>query len=607
MDKQDRVKIARAIIAFILSSLGTMAYIYFTRLGINYPVPKFSSLMGFTLADCIVLGLGTVAYYKFLSSKPKIDYLLIFISLVLGLCALMLGDIYRYGGANVASHVFVAPLLYIASFIGFFLAIYASLYYLLYVLKHNINKNKILKNINPFLLALCIFAVWLIGYIIFFYPGALRWEAGLVIGFIEGSFLPRKVAPAFYQLFISVFYNIGKLFNSDSFGLVLYFVFVGYISALAQARLIVRAIKLNISVYIVCVFVALTAFNPLVFMQTFLMSYDTLLAISMLYFAIELYDVVHEEYSLKHAAKLFFASFAVCAFRNVGFALLIASILASAIYFIKRFKTKGIVLIVSMTAAAILFYFGNNLAFNIMGIEREEKLGNASIALYQMGYTLNKYGAEALTDIEKATLEPYVDVEAIGSNYYQNVSDSVKYQFLYHDNPYEKNMKDGGEQAFMSVWKSLGKRYPKDYAIAFVKSCYKFVIPGFFEETNDWGRWQHAPMHIDGIERIKSYKPYIRSAANVEFNESCALFKGYTTIYGAFMSSGYIFMSIIISALLIIRKKTNILPLIPAVLYCFGMLFSPVNGWLRYAVPAGFAVPLCILLLLSSYKGAANE
>lgn len=605
MSKDDKVKIVNAALAFILASLSVMAYIYFTRLGISYPVPKFSSLMGFTIGDCIVLALACAAYYRFLSKKPKADILLVFISLMLSLCAMALGDIYKYGGASLSAHIKSSLFLYIISFIGFSCAIYIALYELLCFVSANINNNKINKKINTLLLALPILGIWLAGYFVFFFPGGMRWESGLVIGFIEGSFAPRKVAPAFYQLFVSAFYYLGKLFKNDTIGLVCYFVCVGFIAAIAQARLIARAFKLNISRFFVYAFVALCAFSPLVFMQTFIMSYDSLLAIAMLYFAIDIYDIVHEEYSFKQAIRLFFASFFLCAFRNIGFAILESFIIVSAAYFIKR--KNGFALIASMLVSGLLFFCGNALAFKLMGIEKEEQLGNASVALYQMGYTLNKHGSSALNDSEKSLLAPYVDIEAIGGNYYQNVSDSVKYQFLYHDDPYVKQVKEGGEQAFYSVWRSLGKRYPKDYALAFIKSCYKFVIPGFFEETNDWGRWQHAPMHIDGIELIESYKPLIRSDSNVQTNEGNALFAGYTTIYGAFMSSGYIFMTIFISAMLVARKKGNIVPMLPAMIYSLGMLFSPVNGWLRYAVPAGFAIPICILLLFGAYKEKSNE
>lgn len=598
--KGDIKYIVKALVSFILASLSTMAYIFFTRLNIVYPPVEHSSLMSFTVFDTVVLCFASAIYYRFILHHKKLDLFIAVFSVVLGISQIMLGDIYKDGGAVFYSKFIAHPLLYIASIIGFGSAIYIALCTLISSVRLHIFSSTLNMRLNPFIIASAIFVVWIIGYFAFIFPGAMRWESGLVIGFIEGSFQARKVAPAFYQLFIQLFYYFGKLCNNDTIGLVMYFMCVGFISALAQALIISRLLRLNISRYIVYIAIALCVFNPLVFMQTFIMSYDSLLAISMLYFAICIYDCIYQRFSLANSIRLFCASFAICAFRNVGLALLVAFILVSAFYFIKHYRSRGALYILASVLAGAMFFISNNILYKAMGIERREALGSHSIMLYQLGYTLNKHGSGVLNDSEVQKLSPYVDIDSIGNNYYQNVADSVKYQFLYHDNPYEKSVKDGCEQSVASVWASLGKRYPMDYLSAFVKSCYKFIIPGFFEETNDWGSWQHAPLSLNGINLIKSYKPYIKDTACAEAN---TLFLGYTTIYGAFMSSGYIFMFLLLALGLLIRSRCNVLPMFIAILYAIGMLFSPVNGWLRYAVPAGFIVPMCILLLLRAYGG----
>ena len=95
MNNKDKSNILRAISAFLLASLGMIAYTYSTRFSINFPEGA-SDTIGFMPADLIFLIVLTVLYFKFLKHKGKFNIAFAIISLAVSLTSLMLTDIYKY-------------------------------------------------------------------------------------------------------------------------------------------------------------------------------------------------------------------------------------------------------------------------------------------------------------------------------------------------------------------------------------------------------------------------------------------------------------------------------------------------------------------------------
>ena len=186
-------------------------------------------------------------------------------------------------------------------------------------------------------------------------------------------------------------------------GIVIYFIVIGYISALAMAIIIEIASRLNLShgimqfMYIFCIA------NPFIILKTFTMQYDSLLGIVLLYFSILLYDITlqgKDFVNKKNLILLFISGFMLCVFRNVGKAILATSILVFIIYGIKKIGKRALLASLSLILALSTFIISNTLLLKSMNYVANLKLANFAIPLQQISNVLSKNGVEALNNDE---------------------------------------------------------------------------------------------------------------------------------------------------------------------------------------------------------------
>ena len=597
MNNKDKSNILQAISAFLLASLGMIAYTYSTRFSINFPEGA-SDTIGFMPADLIFLIVLTVLYFKFLKQKGKFNIAFAIISLVVSLTSVMLTDIYKY--KKYFYLLKTVPALYVICIFGYAFMYYAALCFVDELLQKNISQNAFNKEYKPIKLALTLMLASLPVYAIMF-PGSVRFEAGLTIGMISGDFQARYIAPPFWKAFVSVFYHIGKALGSDTAGLVIYFAVVGFVSFYALALIIIRAAKLNINKHILIFFIIFTGFNPYLILKTYTMKYDALLAIAMLYLAIMLYDMVNEGDEFITPVRLIalgIISFAVCAFRSAGINILLITLLFVTIYAIKRFAKRGLYIILSIVLGVSIYLSSAYIINKSQNLPNYNTLGNYGVVLQQMGYTLQKHGTDALTEEEKSELSKFMLPTTFEMHYKPNIVDNILCNI---EGPWkDKELSAENRHRLLKVWKSLGKRYPKGYATAFFMNSNRFITPGYYDDIDLFGSYYHQSLTMDSIP--DSYKPFRHGE---DWQNSLEYFKyiaGYVSVYGVYMGCGYINMLLLIMAYIIRRNKCSLLPILPAIFYAIGTLFSPVNGWIRYLTPVGFTIPLAMLYTLYSYK-----
>lgn len=602
MTKQDIKKIIQALCSVLLASLSVLAYIYTTRFSISYP-KSYSNTIGFMPGDLIVLVLFAVLYYTFLDKGYKFRWGMSLLSLYLSINSVLLMDIYKN-----KSQIFTlqnTPILYAVLVFGLAILYYTCISYIDYKLLAIINNNTLsTSQPRPIKLALLLMALSLPVYIAMF-PGSIRFEAGYTIGMISGAYTVDAIAPPFWQLFVSVFYYIGKAVSNDTVGLMLYFAVVGFASCYALALIIVRMLRLNINKWVLGFCIIFVAFNPFIILKMYTMKYDTLIALAMLYFGIMIYDIVQNGTNIinrKWLIMLSISVFCVCAFRSVGNIIAIITTVVLGIYCFRRMARKAVFVLLSLVIGILVFNISSNIIINIQKPISVHKLGSYSTVLQQIGYTIFKHGKTAFTDEECAKLQTFMNPDTFANNYKPNIVDPILANIENWWCP--SKITQENKKALLEVWLSLGKRYPLDYAMAFWLNAYRYVSPGYFDDIDIFGSLYQQSFYMDKLP--DDYTPYRHSANYQQSLENFKAIAGHTSLYGFYMGVGYVVIGFALMLLIIIRNRGSALALLPAFIYSLGIMLSPVNGWIRYATPIGFAIPLALLALLKSYKGLNN-
>lgn len=587
------------IISLALSILFVLAYKY-THTDDFENISNFLSRISVfeIMLVCILQNLLN----KYLQKKYKFNLMYFVFAFILSFTNIVLNDGYKH--ADIFYSLYTNVVLYLFLLAIYTLTFYASISYILAYIEQNIS-GIVKTRINIFALALKILLLWSPIYLLFF-PGAIASESILNINYFLKVGTPINFAPPHFQLFLGIFVSIGRWIGSDTMGIVIYFIVIGYISALAMAIIIERASRLNLShgimqfMYIFCIA------NPFIILKTFTMQYDSLLGIALLYFSILLYDITlqgKDFVNKKNLILLFISGFMLCVFRNVGKAILATSILVFSIYGIKKIGKRALLASLSLILALSTFIVSNTLLLKSMNYVANLKLANFAIPLQQISNVLSKNGVEALNNDEYKKISSVIDPKVFIKNANPNIVDPIKNQIeIIYDN---EALSDEKFNALRSVWMSLGKRYPVNYIEAFIYSSYLYFVPGHFDNARDnYGCYVHQMyncIHDVSIEQYKLSSMTKDRARDINLNSALTAF---TTVFGLYMSAGAIQLIGIFILLLARQKKVPILCLLPSIIYGLGTVFTPVNGALRYMVPSGFVIPLFILYSLYAIKEA---
>ena len=182
-----------------------------------------------------------------------------------------------------------------------------------------------------------------------------------------------------------------------------------------------------------------------------------------------------------------------------------------------------------------------------------------------------------------AAVDAVLPVDQLKAAYNGELSDPVKN--LWRTSATQEQKRD-----FFAAWLRLGIRRPATYFSAFFHNSYGYLMPGFVSTIKptfllgaegtttplkgrfDFSVNPRAEALKTVLKRLLTYAPFrIVSAPGLY---------GWITLF-AFV------------ALLAARKWRMLLMALPALLTLLGCLFSPVNGYFRYAMPVYFcAVPL---------------
>lgn len=283
-------------------------------------------------------------------------------------------------------------------------------------------------------------------------------------------------------------------------------------------------------------------------------------------------------------------SAAACALlRNVGAALAGITLVAILIRSLSHKRLSWRAPLMGITSIAVSLGLLYGVAIPALHVLPARETENWSAPLQQVARTVAGGG---LTDSELAAINTMLPTDQLQAAYNGELSDPVKMLWKKDATPEQKS-------AFYATWFRLGIKYPTTYASAFFHNNYGYLTPGYVSTIK--------PNFLLGLQaRRDSLADYfLYSVSNYALplkNTLQSLFD-----YAPFRLLcapglyGWI-MLFALAGVMSCRKRENAIVMLPALLTLLGCLFSPVNGYFRYAMPLYFSAPVLLALLSQALR-----
>lgn len=444
---------------------------------------------------------------------------------------------------------------------------------------------------HPFRVTFLASLLFLLPYIIAFFPGTLQCDALEQLWRYFGIIELNNHHPIMSTLLMGKCIDFGLwMFHSANLGFFLYTGGQCILQSLAIAYLMCLLKKLKTPISIRWFTLIYFLILPLFPMWAITFVKDTLYYIFTMFYVITLANILFD--MQKHNTTPLWQIF-VIAISIPGMVLT---------------RNNGIYVIV-LTSVILLFLYRGNWKFWILflciglctqsyvgkiylpshNIE-EGEIGEAlSIPLQQTARYILEYGDE-ITPEEEEILTPLFDVDlsVLGDSYYPEISDQVKKHFIAH--PSREQL-----VSYFTVWFKQFCKHPDSYFQAFFNQTYGYFYPNrlapqqdlFIFYFNGWEKWEDDYMTLE--HPIESMTPR-------KFIENYCFTLSDMPVVSMIFSAGVQVYLLLGGLLYLIANKAGkqIALYIPSLCIFLICLVSPVNACIRYLFPVMAVMPLNI-------------
>jgi hypothetical protein len=270
----------------------------------------------------------------------------------------------------------------------------------------------------------------------------------------------------------------------------------------------------------------------------------------------------------------------LCFMRNAGVALYGLSMIAA--FPLLRLRGRSLRRMAACTLAALALYAGftaaANAALNVTTLATRQA-ETRSLQCQVVARVVKEHGAE-LTAGEIAVIDACLPVDGMAENYLPEVSDPVK-------DTWRADATAEATKAFDRLSLRLALRYPGTSAQAFLQMAIPYLAlgdVGRFRAIFDYGFPSlvtlypvFKPKHLFSSDVFRFLPDYFQSQPLISF----------------FCCSGFYASLLIGCVVLLIRRRRfrMIACYVPPALVLLGCMFSPVAGYVRYALPFMFSAP----------------
>ncbi|MCD8082822.1 MAG: DUF6020 family protein [Clostridiales bacterium] len=278
-------------------------------------------------------------------------------------------------------------------------------------------------------------------------------------------------------------------------------------------------------------------------------------------------------------------NFLICAIRSEGICRVIPVCVLMCLA-MRRGRRK-----MAVTALAVICVFAvyNMVVLPWMGIGKAPGRDMASIPFQQTARYLRDYGWDIRPE-EQEVLDRVFPEVSIAEQYQEELSDPVKnYAYAF-----------GKEEIldYIRVWAAMGIRHPDVYIQATMNNAYGYFYP--FHNTRVMAAYQNYIK--EGLADLDIHYVMNKETrdALTDYAELWRVFPGVSIL----SNPGTAGIVILVIWMLLVRKRffREMAVLSVAALHLMVCVASPVNGFLRYAMPLMAALPVLIAWCWMRYK-----
>lgn len=338
--------------------------------------------------------------------------------------------------------------------------------------KENKEYNYFTANKKSFLI---IFGAFLISYIPFFlyyYPGSFQYDAINALDQIVGNIPYKDHQPIIYTVFLSLFWNFGKVvFNNGNIGIALCTMVQMISTALVLSYVIYYMAKKNVPTkYRIITFIFLLI-NPIIPMYTVRIEKSIYFALLLTLVTIQIIEMItnKDEYFKEkmHYVTLPIEILIMSLLRNNGIYITILLCIILVILYRKYWKNLFLLLVTPI----IIFYIVKGPVWNVLNIIPEDAREALSVPVQQFARII-KYEKDSLSDEEYSEIHKYLNMadEEIIEKYVPTLSDNIKANI--NEEAFE-NDKIG----LIKLYFKLALKYPGQTISSFLINNYGYYAP----------------------------------------------------------------------------------------------------------------------------------
>lgn len=439
-----------------------------------------------------------------------------------------------------------------------------------------------------------IFLIGWLPYLILFYPGSIPPDTSSQLSQFFGRTQWSDHHPVFSSVLMGSCVQMGMLLKNANLGIFIYTLLQTITTAFACTYMIITMKKYNAPKGMLLGTIFYFAVFPLWGLTVQTVVKDTLFNAIVMIFVVFLFDQMGDINAFLLDNKKLFIFVLLMVFmallRKNGIYIAYITLFSAMLLYRKYYK-KFLLLLISM----IVFYSAySNVLLSSMGVTKGSVKEALSIPFQQTARYLQEY-PEDITDSEKEVLNQVLDVEKITENYIPWLSDPVK-------NTFRSNAGKEELKKYFKIWFNMFLRHPDVYIQATLHNSFGYYYP-FAPVEGGYGsvmiqmedNMEDLDIHFS-VKDMNSYRERLYHGT-YSFLDS-------RWIHWLVCPGFYTWSLLLITGYILIKKQYKLLLImIPSYTIVLTCIASPVNAYVRYALPMISVTPIVYLLVLMINNG----
>jgi len=444
--------------------------------------------------------------------------------------------------------------------------------------------------------------MWL-PYIIAFYPGIvvhvdikdqiyqfhhIETETINYVNLISDEVYINTHYPVLHTLIINGFVKIGEIIGNYNIGMFLYTIVQVIVMISVLSYTFVYMKKKNTPIWIRVFALALYTLLSFFPLSAINFSKDTYASIFTLVYIILLFELLTNNINFgkrRYYVLLILVMLLIMMFRNDGIYRVVIPFIVLIFMNIKQWKKLALILIIPI----LIFQIYSNIILPAFKITKGSIREVLSIPFQQTARVVYDYGEDAFTEEEQEKISKILDFKKLKEIYVTESSDNVKGTF-------NKDCTKEELLDYLKVWIKNFFKYPFTYIEATLSNTYGYFYTDITASPISIGYIYISDID-DGIFDIK-FEDKLNTERTTIVIWHNALTK--LPVISMLYSIGFHSCILLISTGYIIHcKKYKFIPvLLPLLVVLLVALASPVNAYLRYALPIIFNLPITIAIII---------